>query len=281
MESSAGGDKAANKLVPSTQGCETAKSPTHENADFRFSKPHGQLVTCRLNELRSHPSYIRHGLSVPASQLSSVAVLGDVAFRDPLVITRDRIVVDGYARWELARRQGREVLQCLEYELTEDEGLECLLQRHRRRMGLNSFVRILLAFDLEPSLQEKARANQQAGGQKKGWSSLTKAQKVVVRSQIALAAGASAGSVTKVKQILATIQPEVQEALRRGEISIHRAWLWRTLLPNDQIDALKLYRSKRGIGKVIREALSQHQRRTAPASLAPVDLGEVLIKTQR
>jgi integrase len=31
----------------------------------------------------------------------------DLAFRDPIVITRDRMVIDGYARWELAKRNGR------------------------------------------------------------------------------------------------------------------------------------------------------------------------------
>jgi hypothetical protein len=255
-----------------------ATSAIDENANRRLSKPNGQLVTRRVEELRAHPSYIRHSVSVSASQLSSIAKRGAIAFRDPLAITGEGIVVDGYARWELARRQGRELLLCLEHELTEEESLEWLLQRHRRQMGLNSFLRILLALDLEPSLQEKARANQRAGGQKKGWSDLTKAQKVIVRSQIAAAAGTSAGSVTKVKQLLPSIQPELQEALRGGEVSIHRAWLWRTLRPTAQLEALTLYRSKKGVGKAIRDALSQHQSRSAAASLAPVNLANCLSK---
>jgi hypothetical protein len=229
-----------------------------------------------VDELRCHPSYRRHNLSVTASQLAAVSARGELAFRDPIVITRDRVVVDGYARWELARRQRREIVQCLEYELTEEESLKWLLQRHRRQAGLNSFLRILLALDLEGSLQEKARANQQVGGQKKGWSNLTKAQRVVVRSQVAAAAGTSSGSVTKVKQFLNSIQPELQEALRRGEISIHRAWLWRALPPTAQLEALTLYRSKKGVGKAIREALSRHQAGITPASLAPVDLAKFL-----
>jgi len=237
-----------------------------------------QLVVCRVDGLHAHPSYVHHSLCVTASQLSAVRARGEIAFRDPLVITRDRVVIDGYARWEIARREGREVLQCLEYELTQEESLEVLLQRHRRRVGLNPFLRILMALDLEPWLQEKARANQQAGGKRKGWSTLTKAQRVIVRSQIADAAGTSAGSVTKVKQIISCVRPEIQEALRRGEISIHRAWLWRTLTPRDQLAALTLYRSKKGVGKAIREALSQHQPRTAADSLAPVDLAKLLSK---
>ncbi len=60
----------------------------------------GQLVTCRLNELRPHPTYVRHHLTVPADQLSTLAERGDRAFLEPLAITQDRTIVDGYARWE-------------------------------------------------------------------------------------------------------------------------------------------------------------------------------------
>ncbi|HZQ22701.1 MAG TPA: ParB/RepB/Spo0J family partition protein [Terriglobales bacterium] len=253
-----------------------ATPPRNGDADRHLPEGFGQLVTRRVDELRAHPSYLRHGLSVSASQLSAISAKCKSAFQDPIVVTRDRVVLDGYARWAAARQQHREVLPCIEYDLTEEDGLELLLQRHRRHAGLNPFLRILLALDLEPSYQEKARANQKAGGQKKGWSTLTKAQKVVVRSQIGAAAGTSTGSVTKVKQILISVQPELQEALRRGEISIHRAWLWRTLRPTEQVKSLRLHQSKKGVGKAIREALSQHKARNAAASSSPVDLARFL-----
>ncbi len=255
-----------------------AAASSVRDTEAQLPKESSQLVTCRVDELRAHPSYLRHDLSVTATQLSALSAKGELAFRDPIIITLDRVVIDGYARWALAHRQNRDLLQCLEYDLTEQEGLELLLQRHRRHAGLNAFLRILLTLDLEPYLQEKARANQKAGGQNKGWSNLTKAQKVIVRSQIAAAAGTSTGSVTKVKQLLASMQPELEVALRHGEISIHRAWLWRTLTPTARIEALKAHQSKKGVGKAIREALSQHQARTAPASLFPVDLAKFLSK---
>ena len=44
----------------------------------------GQLVTCCLDELNPHPSYVRHHLAVPASQLSALAERGDRAFLEPL-----------------------------------------------------------------------------------------------------------------------------------------------------------------------------------------------------
>ena len=42
----------------------------------------------------------------------------------------------------------------------------------------------------------------------------------------------------QVKQILDSVMPDVRERLLRGEVSIHRAWQWRTLSVNGQRDAL-------------------------------------------
>jgi hypothetical protein len=113
----------------------------------------------RVVELRLHPSYVGHQISVPASQLSALAALGSLAFREPIVVTRDLTIIDGYARFQLAKHQGRETLSCLEYDLTEEEALRWLIQSHRPSWGLNAFSRVLLVLDLEPFLQERALAN--------------------------------------------------------------------------------------------------------------------------
>ena len=235
----------------------------------------GQPVTCRLDELRPHPSYVQHHLTVPACKLSVLAERGDLAFREPLVITRDHTIVDGYARWELARLQGRATLPCIEYELTESEALHWLLQRHRRSDGLNAFTRIRLALDLEAGFKEKAQSNQQAGGQNKGSSKLTEAERVDVRKQIADAATVSVGNVTKVKQLIGTVHPELLEALRGDEISIHRAWKWSTESPNRQTEALRAYRAKKGVSKAIRDLISRHEPTSLPT--AP-DLGSLVMR---
>lgn len=156
-----------------------------------------RVVTCDPEDLHPHPSYARHGLTVCASKLSALRASGDLAFLEHIAITRDRIIVDGYARWELAKELKREI-RCIEYDLSESEALEWLLQRHRRSNGLNDYRRIMLALDLEPEFTEKARANKQFGAQQKGWSNLTKAEQVHVRSEIAKTADVSAGNVTKV-----------------------------------------------------------------------------------
>jgi hypothetical protein len=117
------------------------------------------LVAHRVDELRPHPSYVRHQLSVSASQFSALAALGSLAFREPIVVTRNLTIVDGYARFQLVQHQKRETLLCLEYDLTEEEALRWLIQSHRPSWGLNAFSRVLLVLDLEPFLQERALAN--------------------------------------------------------------------------------------------------------------------------
>ena len=175
------------------------------------------------------------------------------------MITRDRTIIDGYCRWELARRQGRATtVTCIEYDLSEEEALSWLLYKHRRVEGLNAFCRILLALDLEPWFREHARVNQGAGGRTKGSSRLTEAERVDVRSEIAAAAGVSLGNVTKVKQVMTTASTELQDALRNGEVSIHRAWLWREMSSENQRRALMVYRGERGVRKTIRRLISKH-----------------------
>jgi hypothetical protein len=232
----------------------------------------GQLVTCRLDELRPHPSYVRHHLTVPASQLSALAERGDRAFLEPLAITRERTILDGYARFELARLQGRASLPCLAYELTESEALHRLLERHRRSDGLNAFSRTLLALELEPWFKEKARLNQRAGGQNKGSSKLTEAARLDVRSKIAAAAGVSVGNVTKVKHLTTTAHSDLLQALRSGEISIHRGWRWSKAPPEEQQAAFRLFQSERGIKKTIRTLVSRHRSKSLP--VVP-DLGDL------
>ena len=218
----------------------------------------GQLVTCRLDELQPHASYVRHHLTVPTSALSALAERGERAFLEPLAITRDRTILDGYARWELARRKGRATLPCLEYDLSDQDALRWLLLRHCRSNGLNDYCRILLALELEPCFREKGLSNQRAGGQSKGSSKLTEAERVDVRSEIAAAAGVSVGNVTKVRQILTTACAELQDSLRNGEVSIHRAWHWREMSCENQRRALMVYQGERGVRKTIRRLVSKH-----------------------
>jgi hypothetical protein len=257
--------------MTSSQAADSNSAPTGKQSLIPC-----QLVVCRLDELHPHPSYARHRCSVSAAQLSALAALGDRAFREPIVITRDRRIIDGHARWRLARLQGLATILCIEHDLAEEEALRWLIQSHRPSRGLNSYSRVLLALDLEPCLQERARANQQAGGQSKGSSHLTEAHRMDVRSEIASIAGVSTGNVTKAKQLRETAHPRVELAVRTGELSIHKGWQWSRLSPQQQSRHLEEYQSRKGTNQTSRRLIKRHVARLSPTQLIPDTLGSLL-----
>jgi ParB-like chromosome segregation protein Spo0J len=234
------------------------------------------LVICRLDELCPHPSYVRHRCSVSAARLSALAALDDFAFREPVVVTRSRMIIDGYTRWKLARQKGWSTILCIEHDLTDEEALRWLIQSHRPSRGLNAYCRTLLALDLEPFLRKQAEANQIAGGQNKDASSLTEAERVDVRSEIAAAAGVSTGNVTKVNQLRGTAHPQAEHVLRAGGISIHRAWEWSRLPPQQQLRELEDYQNCKGTNQTSRRLIQKHVARLSPNQLIPPSLGALL-----
>jgi len=150
----------------------------------------GRLVTCHPDELRPHPSYLRHQLAVSASQLSALVERGDLAFREPLVITRDRTIVDGYARWMLARQHGcRSLCPVSNMSFPRPKRFNGYSNRTENPTASTHLTGSL---DLENCFRESARSNQRAGGRQKDSSNLTEAQRLDVRAEIAAAARSSA-----------------------------------------------------------------------------------------
>jgi hypothetical protein len=201
---------------------------------------------------------------------------GAQPFSQPISVTHSGIIIDGYARYELARRQGRQTILCLEYNLDEQEALRWLIQSHAPSKGLNGLSRSLLALDLEQPFQEAARANQREGGRSKGSSNLTEAQTVDVRSKIAAIACVSSGNVTKAKQVLKSADPVIQEAVKAGEISLHKAWQWSGLSPQGQTKHLEELRSRKGTTQTSRRLIQKHVARMSPTRLLPTTLSDVL-----
>jgi len=223
----------------------------------------GDEAACRMamrrtDTLKPHPSLLKQNLQPTEERLLALEKSGEAIFEQPLLITKDNLIVDGHARWLIAQRRQRATILCQVCQLTEQEALQRILQTHRRPEWLNPFSRVRLALDLEPWFREKARANQSAGGIEKASSKLTEDRRLDCRKQIAEAAGVSTGNVTKVKQILQSgVAREVIEALRSGEISIHRAWLLSKLSVREQEEALGNRRTKNRSTARIRMLLSK------------------------
>jgi hypothetical protein len=232
------------------QSASSHKSPT-------ITHTRDQLVPWLVGDLRPHPSYARLGIKIPASRLNALLEMGEDAFLFPLIVTSDGIVIDGYARLEVARLQGRTTVECIESNISEEEALRRLLLCHRPSPGLPPFTRIAMARNLAKSLREKALQHQKAGGKSKGSSKLTEAEKVEVRKEIAAAAGVSVGTLSHALAVLKTGDPEILRALCNGEIKIDRAWRWSKESRSHQRDSLKLYRRHRGMERVAEKLVAQ------------------------
>jgi hypothetical protein len=262
---------ASDALSRPESGCSAARyapqyAPLRTELTQQTEDRRSHLLSCPIADLRPHPSYARHRLSVGASRLSALAELGDRVFCHPILITRDRIVIDGYGRWELAKRTGRPSLDCIEHDLSAEEALEELILAHRRFDGLTDFVRIELALDLESHFQEKARMNQQAGGQGKGLSKLTIAQRVDTRREVARLVGLSTGNVRKVKSILTRACSSLLQAARTEEVSINLADKWSHEPQVQQQECLRIMRIERGLKRRARNLIAAHLARVSPAT---------------
>lgn len=227
-----------------------------------------------IDELRKHPAYAELQLSVSPAQFASIKRLGEPAFKDPLLVTRQGVIIDGYARKEYADTLGISTLLCVELDISEEEALRVILNKHRRSAGWNDYNRIRMASRLKEVVRRRARANQQAGGRFKGSANLTEAN---ARKEVAHAAGVCEGNVTKVDQ-LSNADPEVLEALANGEIRIHRAWLWRQLSWQPQRELLRQHRL-RELKQRARTLVHKHRANRTEAevnSLTLADLGQRL-----
>lgn len=225
------------------------------------------------NELQKHPAYAELQLSVSAGQFASIKLLGETAFKDPLLVTRHGVIIDGYARKEYADSLGISTLLCVELDVTEEEALRVILNKHRRSAGWNDYNRIRMASRLKEVARARARGNQQAGGHFKGSSKLTEAN---VRKEIARAAGVCEGNVTKVDQVCSA-DPEVLKALASSEIRIHRAWLWRQLTWQQQRERLRQHRL-RELKRDVCTLVHKHRARAAEGmqSFMPAEVGDLI-----
>ncbi len=238
---------------------------THER---RARSSRDRLIDRPTAALRPHPVYQELCGPLAATRMRGVGQQA-VPIREPLLTTTDGTILDGHARWQVALERAQPNVSCLELDVTEDEALQVVIQRHRAYEGLNDYGRIVLALRLEPYFRERRSRPQAASGKDRPSSNLTNDARRDVRKDIAHLAGVSTGNVTKVKQILDSVIREVREPLLRGEVSIHRAWLWRKRPPKGQRDALWDHLHRGAINKTIDRLLRAHVE--VGATVRPVD----------
>jgi two-component system sporulation sensor kinase C len=89
--------------------------------------------------------------------LSALSDRGPSAYEDPLTITQDGIVVEGYCLWQLTKLQKRLTILCVVREMSSEQALLYIIDRSCGSKGINDFVRILLALELEPWFKDRAK----------------------------------------------------------------------------------------------------------------------------
>ena len=139
--------------------------------------------------------------------------------RDSLIAWHG-ILIDGHNRYEICEKYG------LPFTVTEtdfesrDAVIEWIIKNQFGRRNLPLYERARLALRLKPVIAERARENQ--GARNDILENSTKS--INTRLEIAKAAGVSDNTIAKVEKIEANATEETKEALRRGEISINKAY---------------------------------------------------------
>ena len=210
------------------------------------------------SKLQAHPAIRRLGFASATVKRSVLADRGEEAFNDPLTVTNDGNILDGHARWELAKAQGRRELLCIIRTVAPEQALIHFLRAQHRSARLNDFNRIRLALELEPYLKVQAHLNQSTGGRTKLSSEVTKAQPLDVRTEIARIAGVSAGNVTHAKFLMEKAAPEVIFALAEGTIRIGRARGWLNSSRDGGQHELRQFQMKRTMRAASKALLSRH-----------------------
>lgn len=142
---------------------------------------------------------------------------------NPLVLWGD-VLVDGHNRYNICQKHNIEFSTVQHAFDSRDDVISWIISNQIHQRNLSSFARTELAMRVEQILREKAK-NRQRGG--KGGVLLPPKlaeAKSDVRDQVSKIAGISHGTFDKVKKIKTYGDPETIEKVRKGEMSINKAF---------------------------------------------------------
>jgi len=218
-----------------------------------------------------HPILAEYCLGLSVTRLSAISDTWDPSYWYPICITKDGKVLNGLEEWELGRKRNLQKVNCLEFDLNEEEIVHWILDQFRKTEQFNDFDRILIARNLKPFLSERGKENERLGGLLKGSINLPEALRIDCRAQIARAANVADRQVSDVEFLLENAIPPLLDALRGGEVSIHKACLWVRTHPDTQLEQLTIHRTLKGITKRV-DSLRRHHRLKPNATEEPIDI---------
>ena len=106
-----------------------------------------RLVDRAPEELHPHPVYLKVRGPIRGSEGRQTPSYS-ATLAEPVAITRAGLILDGYTRWQLAAREGRPSVACIEYDLTDEQALTFMLKQQCRPDRLNAFGRIVRKYVL-------------------------------------------------------------------------------------------------------------------------------------
>jgi hypothetical protein len=137
---------------------------------------------------------------------------------------------------------------------------------------------VLLALELESWLRERALVNQIAGGHGKALSKMSEAEKRNCRKELSELSGVPEGNVDKVRKISAKAGPQLFDAVRSGEVSIHCAWKLCELSRKEQQPTLASSRSKKRSQRRLRELKQTANNHGREFAACLIELSQVITK---
>jgi hypothetical protein len=225
-----------------------------------------------------HPALEGLDLIDVTTELNESVRLNAQPVPEPVLISTNGTLLAGFGRWRLALFEGQSEVDCLEYQISDEDSLQFILHYHQPRRGWNPFVRICAALTLKPFLQRKALNNMRAGGKYKGSANLPDAHRLDVREEIGRIAGSGARYVSNVERILESAHPRLIGALRTGALTINGAVKFCKFPKGEQLERFILHSEDRGIAKVIRRAT--HRPREQEPGLDVVAVLEALLRQE-
>ena len=144
----------------------------------------------------------------------------------PLVVWND-VIVDGHNRYRICRENGIPfAIEEKDFESREAAKI-WLIKNQLGRRNLPEFLRVELVLPLEALEKEKARKRQGERTDLRAniQPNLARSPKPKQsRDEMARMAGVSHGTYDKAKKIMASADEETKDKLRKGEMSIHKAY---------------------------------------------------------
>ena len=145
--------------------------------------------------------------------------------RDPLVVWKG-VIVDGHNRYRICR-ENQIPFSYIEMDFeNETEARDWIIRNQLARRNVPDYVRCEMVLPLEGEL--KALAKRRQGWKKAGGDVLPNLvegkTKGTTQGALAEMAGVSHGTFDKAKKLIDAADEETKEKLRKGEISIHKAY---------------------------------------------------------